>query len=100
MLAGRAREGKLQPHEFQGGSFSISNLGMFGVSEFIAVINPPQTAILAVGASLPRVLPSMKVAQMTTFTMSYDGRAIDDEDASRWLNVFKAMLENPATLIL
>lgn len=60
-LAARAREGKLQPHEFQGGSFSVSNLGMFGVSEFSAVINPPQTCILAVGTIRPHILPDTQV---------------------------------------
>lgn len=60
-LAGRARDGKLKPHEFQGGSFSVSNLGMFGVSEFSAVINPPQTCILAVGTIRPRIHPETHV---------------------------------------
>eukprot|EP00040_Diaphanoeca_grandis_P028427 m.164654 g.164654 ORF g.164654 m.164654 type:complete len:480 (+) comp31349_c0_seq1:87-1526(+) len=98
-LAGRAREGKLQPHEFQGGTFSVSNLGMMGVSSFSAVINPPQACILAVGATKPKINADFTVSQVATFTLSSDARVVDDEDATLWLTKFKTFMENPATLL-
>lgn len=98
-LAGRAREGKLQPHEYQGGTFSVSNLGMMGVASFSAVINPPQACILAVGATQPKINLDFTVSQVATFTLSSDARVCDDEDASIWLSKFKTFMENPATLL-
>uniref|UniRef100_A0A667HGE8 Dihydrolipoamide acetyltransferase component of pyruvate dehydrogenase complex n=1 Tax=Lynx canadensis TaxID=61383 RepID=A0A667HGE8_LYNCA len=105
-LSKKARDGKLLPEEYQGGSFSISNLGMFGIDEFTAVINPPQACILAVG----RFRPVLKLTrdeegnaqlqrhQLITVTMSSDSRVVDDELATRFLESFKANLENPIRL--
>lgn len=98
-LAEKARKGKLQPHEFQGGSFSISNLGMFGVSEFSAVINPPQTAILAVGGSKNTFNVEMKEQTEASFTLSYDARCVDLDRAYKFMNTFKYFLANPDLLI-
>ncbi|KAJ8249063.1 hypothetical protein GJAV_G00230780 [Gymnothorax javanicus] len=106
-LAQKAREGKLLPEEYQGGSFSISNLGMFGISEFSAVINPPQACILAVGRSRAELRPPEDPAQDTltrqdlmTVTLSSDGRLVDDELASRFLDKFRANLEKPQRMAL
>ncbi|KAL4855223.1 Dihydrolipoyllysine-residue acetyltransferase component 1 of pyruvate dehydrogenase complex [Chlorella vulgaris] len=97
-LAGRARAGRLRPEEFQGGSFSISNLGMFGVDEFSAIINPPQACIMAVGGSrqvayMKEGLPASK-AQMTV-TLSADNRVYDGEVASAFLSAFSRHMGNP-----
>ncbi|XP_052066078.1 pyruvate dehydrogenase protein X component, mitochondrial-like [Mytilus californianus] len=99
-LAVRAREGKLQLHEFQGGTFTISNLGMFGISEFTAVINPPQTAIMAIGSS--RLVAGEDGQSQTnmTVTVSYDSRAIDETNASQFLEVFKEVMESPSLMIV
>lgn len=102
-LAKRARLGKLEPEEYQGGSFTISNLGMFAVSEFIAVINPPQAAILAIGgiSDQPvvkdgRVVPGKRLM----VTLSSDHRVIDGVDAAKFLQTVRHLLENPALLTL
>lgn len=92
-LAHKAREGTLKPHEFMGGSFSVSNLGMFGVDAFSAILNPPQGGILAVGAGKERVVlvdgqPS--TTQTMTATVSVDRRVADEADAARWLDAFAA----------
>ncbi|XP_062973490.1 pyruvate dehydrogenase protein X component, mitochondrial isoform X2 [Elgaria multicarinata webbii] len=108
VLAKKARDGKLQPQEYQGGSFSISNLGMFGISSFIAVINPPQACILAVGRARPELAvvvddegnEKLQQHQLMTITLSSDGRVVDDELASKFLERLKANLENPARLSL
>uniref|UniRef100_UPI00358F15F7 dihydrolipoyllysine-residue acetyltransferase component of pyruvate dehydrogenase complex, mitochondrial n=1 Tax=Myxine glutinosa TaxID=7769 RepID=UPI00358F15F7 len=104
-LAARAREGKLKPHEFQGGTFTISNLGMFGINSFSAIINPPQAAILAVGGTSPTLLPSdnergFAVAQVMTVTLSCDHRVVDGAVGARWLAELKALLERPPTMLL
>jgi pyruvate dehydrogenase E2 component (dihydrolipoamide acetyltransferase) len=102
-LAARARSGKLKLEEFQGGSFSISNLGMFGVSEFAAVINPPQGAILAVGAGTKRPVvknDALAIATMMTCTLSVDHRVIDGALGAEWLAAFKAIVEDPLSLML
>jgi len=102
-LAQRAREGSLAPEEFTGGSFTISNLGMFGVREFAAVINPPQGAILAVGAGEERPLVrdgALAVATVMTVTLSCDHRAVDGAVGARWLQSFKSFIENPVTMLL
>lgn len=103
-LAEKARTGKLLPHEFQGGTFTISNLGMFGISSFTAVINPPQTAILAVGGSVSRVLVDeethrLKQAQSVSFSLSYDSRAIDPEAAAAFLQRLDGILTKPYSLL-
>ncbi|KAJ8023450.1 Pyruvate dehydrogenase protein X component, mitochondrial [Holothuria leucospilota] len=97
-LAGRARIGKLRPDEYQGGSFSISNLGMFGISEFTAVINPPQSCIMAVGGSQMTLNKQGKPSSFMTVQISSDARVIDDALASRFLSAFKKNMESPARL--
>ncbi|XP_010283182.1 PREDICTED: pyruvate dehydrogenase protein X component, mitochondrial [Phaethon lepturus] len=107
-LAKKARDGKLLPEEYQGGSFSISNLGMFGVNDFTAVINPPQACILAVGRARPELKigedeegnEKLKQHQLMTVTLSSDGRVVDDELASKFLETLKANIENPMRLAL
>ncbi|XP_039299758.1 dihydrolipoyllysine-residue acetyltransferase component of pyruvate dehydrogenase complex [Nilaparvata lugens] len=98
-LAGRAREGKLQLHEFQGGSFTISNLGMFGITEFSAIINPPQIAILAVGGGQPYVKLDGRAATVMSATLSYDARALSEGDVAAFMEVLQGYLENPASLL-
>ncbi|XP_036600790.1 dihydrolipoyllysine-residue acetyltransferase component of pyruvate dehydrogenase complex, mitochondrial [Trichosurus vulpecula] len=104
-LATKAREGKLQPHEFQGGTFTISNLGMFGVKNFSAIINPPQACILAVGASENRLVPAdnekgFDVASMMSVTLSCDHRVVDGAVGAQWLAEFRKYLEKPITMLL
>ncbi len=102
-LAERAREKKLKPNEFEGGSFSISNLGMFGIKHFTAVINPPQAAIIAVGRGEERPVVrngKVEVATMMTVTMSCDHRAIDGALGARFLEAFKAFVEYPPSMLL
>lgn len=101
-LAAKARDGKLQPHEFQGGTASLSNLGMFGIKQFDAVINPPQGMILAVGAGEQRpyiVDGALAVATVMTATGSFDHRAIDGADGAELMQAFKALVENPLALV-
>ena len=97
-LAKRAHDGKLAPEEYTGGSFTISNLGMFGVTSFTAVINPPQAAILAIGAGEERAVVrngQLAVATMMTATLSSDHRVVDGANAARFMKVFKEIVENP-----
>jgi len=97
-LAKKAHDGKLAPEEYTGGSFTISNLGMFGVTSFTAVINPPQAAILAIGAGEERAVVrngQLAVATMMTATLSSDHRVIDGATAARFMKVFKDIVENP-----
>ncbi|CAI9722911.1 dehydrogenase X component, mitochondrial-like [Octopus vulgaris] len=98
-LAGRAREGKLQLHEFQGGSFSISNLGMFGISEFSAVINPPQVGILAIGSSRLVPITNNTAKTMMTVVLSYDRRAVSEHEAAMFLEAFQEILEKPTLML-
>jgi pyruvate dehydrogenase E2 component (dihydrolipoamide acetyltransferase) len=101
-LAGRAKEGKLQPHEYQGGTASISNMGMFGIKQFDAVINPPQAMILAVGAGEKRPWvdgDSLTVATIMSVTGSFDHRAIDGADGARLMKALKELIENPLALV-
>ncbi|KAJ1301375.1 hypothetical protein OPQ81_008640 [Rhizoctonia solani] len=105
-LAGKARAGKLQPHEYQGGTFTVSNLGMYGVSHFTAIINQPQSCILAVGSTQPVIVPApeeekgWRTAQIMKVTLSSDHRTVDGAVAARWLQAFKGYLENPLTFML
>jgi len=102
-LAKKAVDGKLQPAEFQGGSFTISNLGMFGISEFVAIINPPQVAILAVAGikDEPVVRDGAVVAgKVLRVTLSADHRAVDGADAAAFLKTLRELIENPATLLI
>jgi pyruvate dehydrogenase E2 component (dihydrolipoamide acetyltransferase) len=102
-LAARAKSGKLKPEEFQGGGFSISNLGMFGVSTFAAIINPPQGAILAVGAGEPRAVVidgALAVATVMTCTLSVDHRVVDGALGAQFLQSFKSIVEDPLGILL
>ena len=102
-LATRAKIGKLKPQEFQGGSFSISNLGMFGVSQFDAIINPPQAAILAVGVGERQLRPDgdsgVRQATVMTLTLSSDHRVIDGAIAAKFLQQLKSFIDQPATML-
>ncbi|MCQ9155705.1 pyruvate dehydrogenase complex dihydrolipoamide acetyltransferase [Acidomonas methanolica] len=102
-LAARAKAGKLKPEEFQGGTFSVSNMGMFGVSAFSAIINPPQAAILAIAAGEKRPVvkdDALAIATVMTATLSADHRVIDGALAARWMAAFRSVVENPMTLVL
>ena len=102
-LAERARARKLKPEEYTGASFSISNLGMFGIDEFTAVINPPEGAILAIGAMAPKPVAKdgqVVIRQMMRVTMSCDHRVIDGATGAQFLQTFKQILENPLYLFL
>lgn len=102
-LAERARHRKLRPEEYTGASFSVSNLGMFGIDEFTAVINPPEGAILAVGAMSAKPVVSdgaIVVRQMMRVTMSCDHRVIDGATGAKFLQTFKKILENPLYLVV
>jgi len=102
-LAAKARDGKLQPHEFQGGTASLSNLGMFGIRQFDAVINPPQGMILAVGAGEQRpwvIDGALSIATVMSVTGSFDHRAIDGADGAQLMEAFKSLVENPMGLVV
>ena len=102
-LAGRAREGKLKPEEYQGGGFTISNLGMYGIKDFAAVINPPQACLLAVGAAEKRPIVkdgALAVATMMSCTLSIDHRAVDGAVGAEYLQVFKKLIEDPLRMML
>ncbi len=102
-LAARAKEGKLKPEEFQGGGFSISNLGMFGIKDFAAVINPPQACILAVGAGEQRPVVkngALAIATVMSCTLSVDHRVVDGALGAEWLQAFKGLVEDPISLML
>jgi pyruvate dehydrogenase E2 component (dihydrolipoamide acetyltransferase) len=110
-LAGRARDGKLAPEEYQGGTFCISNLGMFGIDEFSAVINPPQAAIMAVGGGTRRVVPTPyvdgaeeqakpSIKTIMTARLSADRRVVDEATASLFMSAFKHYINKPELLLL
>lgn len=110
-LAGRAREGKLKPEEYQGGTFCISNLGMFGIDEFSAVINPPQAAILAVGGGSRRIVPTPyvdgaevqpkpSIKTIMTARLSADRRVVDEATAALFMSAFKHYISKPELLML
>ncbi len=102
-LAERARTKKLKPQEYEGGTFAISNLGMFGISHFTAVINPPHAGILAVGAGVEKPVVTngkIEIATVMSVTMSCDHRVIDGATGSRFLSVFKQFVEDPAAMLL
>jgi pyruvate dehydrogenase E2 component (dihydrolipoamide acetyltransferase) len=102
-LAARAKAGKLQPEEFQGGGLSISNLGMYGISNFAAIVNPPQGCILAVGAGAEKVVVKngqMVVANVMTVTLSVDHRVVDGAVGAEFLAAFKRYCEAPALLLV
>jgi pyruvate dehydrogenase E2 component (dihydrolipoamide acetyltransferase) len=102
-LAGRAREKKLVPDEYTGATFSVSNLGMFGIHEFTAIINPPEAGILAVGGVVETpvvVSGAVVVRPRMRVTMSCDHRVIDGAQGSRFLQTLQSMLEEPAAILL
>jgi len=102
-LAQRARDGELNRDDLTGGTFTISNLGMFGIREFAAVINPPQAAILAVGACEKRAVvqsESLEIVTMMTVTLSCDHRVVDGAVGARWLQIFKGLVETPFSMLL
>jgi pyruvate dehydrogenase E2 component (dihydrolipoamide acetyltransferase) len=102
-LAGRAREGRLQQRELEGGSFSVSNLGMFGVTEFSAILNPPQSGILAVGGATQRPVVidgELTVGTVMTVKLSADHRVIDGAVAATWMAAFVKRIENPLTVLI
>lgn len=102
-LAARARDGKLKPEEFQGGGFTISNLGMFGVKSFAAIINPPQACILAVGAGEQRPVVKggqLAVATIMSCTLSIDHRAVDGAAGAQFLAAFKEAIEKPYAMVV
>ncbi|MGK3743389.1 MAG: pyruvate dehydrogenase E2 component (dihydrolipoamide acetyltransferase), partial [Bacillariaceae sp.] len=110
-LAGRARDGKLAPEEYTGGTFCISNLGMFGIDEFTAIVNPPQAAILAVGGGVRRIVPTPYVdgaeeqakptiKTIMTARLSSDRRVVDEATASLFLSAFKHYINKPELLLL
>ena len=102
-LASKANDGKLQPNEYIGGSFSISNLGMYGIKEFSAVINPPQGCILAVGSGEKRVIvinDEISIATIMTVTLSCDHRVVDGAVGAEFLSEFKNFIENPSLMLL
>ncbi|MEI6531387.1 MAG: 2-oxo acid dehydrogenase subunit E2, partial [Chlamydiota bacterium] len=102
-LAMRAREGRLAPHEYKGGSFTVSNLGMYGVSSFTAIINPPQAAILAIGGVLdvPVIKEGVVVpGKVMNLVLSADHRVVDGAAAAQFLKSVKELLERPSLLII
>jgi len=101
-LAGRAKDGKLQPSEYQGGTASLSNMGMFGIKQFEAVINPPQGMIMAIGAGEKRpyvIDDALGVATVMSATGSFDHRAIDGADGAELMQAFKVLVENPLGML-
>ncbi|KAH0567136.1 dihydrolipoyllysine-residue acetyltransferase component of pyruvate dehydrogenase complex, mitochondrial [Cotesia glomerata] len=104
-LAAKAREGKLQPQEFQGGTITVSNLGMFGIKQFSAIVNPPQSIILAIGTTENRLIPAdnergYNSAQFMSVTASCDHRTVDGAVGAQWLSAFRSLMENPMTMLL
>jgi pyruvate dehydrogenase E2 component (dihydrolipoyllysine-residue acetyltransferase) len=98
-LVSRARDGKLRAEDLDGGTFTISNLGMFGVEQFVAVLNPPQASILAVGATVEQVVPQdgeLHVLPLMSVTLTCDHRAVDGATGAAFLQTVKALLEDPA----
>jgi len=101
-LAARAREGKLQPHEYEGGTASLSNMGMYGIKQFEAIINPPQGMIMAIGAGEKRpyvINDSLQIATVMSATGSFDHRAIDGADGAKLMQAFKRLVENPLGML-
>ncbi|OWZ25515.1 dihydrolipoamide acetyltransferase family protein, partial [Wolbachia endosymbiont of Wuchereria bancrofti] len=99
----RARSGKLEPEEFQGGGFTISNLGMFGIKAFSAIINPPQSCIMAIGTSKKQPIvidEKIEIVEIITVTLSVDHRAVDGVLGAKFLNAFKHYIENPLAMLI
>ena len=103
LLASKAKKGELSPEEYSGGNFTVSNLGMFGIKNFNAIINPPQSMILAIGKAEPRAVVSnneITISNLMTVTLSCDHRAVDGALGAQWLNKFKDFIENPSLMLL
>ena len=105
LLAGKAKDGKLSATDMIGGTFTISNLGMFGIKQFAAIVNPPQAAILAVGAARKEVVKKAdgsgyEEALMMSATLSCDHRVVDGAVGAQWLGAFKSYMEDPVTMLL
>jgi pyruvate dehydrogenase E2 component (dihydrolipoamide acetyltransferase) len=101
-LAAQARDGKLQPQQYQGGTASLSNMGMYGIKQFEAVINPPQGMIMAIGAGEKRpyvVNDSLQIATVMSATGSFDHRAIDGADGAKLMQAFKRLVEKPLAML-
>jgi pyruvate dehydrogenase E2 component (dihydrolipoamide acetyltransferase) len=102
-LADRARQGTIKQDEIEGGSFAVTNLGMFGTEEFSAILNPPQSGILAVGAAREKAVVvdgELAVATVMTVTLSADHRAVDGALAAQWMVAFQRAIEHPLSLLL
>ena len=102
-LAARAKARKLRPEEFQGGTFSVSNLGMFGITSFASIINEPQGCILSVGVGEKRAVvrgDALAIATVMTVTLTCDHRVVDGAVGAKWLSAFKSMIENPISMII
>jgi pyruvate dehydrogenase E2 component (dihydrolipoamide acetyltransferase) len=102
-LAAKAKDGKLKPEEYQGGTFSVSNLGMFGVKSFTSIINPPQSCILSVGAGQKRPVvkgDALAVATVMSVTLTVDHRSVDGAVGARWLQAFAKLVEDPLSMML
>jgi pyruvate dehydrogenase E2 component (dihydrolipoamide acetyltransferase) len=102
-LASRARDRKLKPEEFQGGTFSVSNLGMRGIKSFASIINEPQGCIMSVGAGEQRPVVrngELAIATVMTVTLTCDHRVVDGAIGARFLQAFKALIEDPLTMIV
>ncbi len=104
-MAGRAKEGKLQPHEFMGGTITVSNLGMFGIAHFTAIINPPQSCILAVGGPKKKLVPNpagdgYNTVNVMSVTLSCDHRVVDGAVGAQWLKHFRRYIEQPTSMLL
>jgi len=102
-LADKARSGTIKQDEIEGGSFAVTNLGMFGTEEFSAILNPPQSGILAVGAAREKAIVvngELEIAQVMTVTLSADHRAVDGALAAEWMLAFKKAIENPVSLLV
>jgi pyruvate dehydrogenase E2 component (dihydrolipoamide acetyltransferase) len=101
-LAGRARDRKLKPEEYQGGTFSVSNLGMFGIKSFASIVNEPQGAILSVGVGEKRPVvrgETLAIATVMNVTLTCDHRVVDGAIGARFLQVFKGFVEDPVTML-
>ena len=102
-LAGKAKDKKLKPQEYEGGGFSVSNLGMFGIKNFTSIIDPPQSCIIAVGAGEERAIVvngKIEVATVMTVTMSADHRVVDGATGAKFLQTLKQFIEEPASMLL
>ena len=102
-LAARARSRKLKPEEYSGSTFTVSNLGMFGVDEFTAIINPPEAAILAIGSIVDKPVVEngqIKIGKRMRMTLSSDHRVVDGALAAKFMQTLRKILENPASLAL